>query len=115
MSYKTTNHLGSSLDKLANAGTSLPSLKNQLDTLQEATNELKSILSDCLPQEILNNCWVVHVSQHSLTLAVSSITASNHITYMKQGYLKILREQSNTFTEINELKVIVAQVNQANR
>ncbi len=111
MSNKTTNHLGSSLDKLAKAGTTLPSLNNQLNALQQATAELKSVLVDCLPQEILDNCWVVNVSEQTITLAVTSTTAANHITYMKQGYLKILTEQSTYFSQLNELKVIVAHIN----
>ncbi len=106
MLNKKTNHLGSNLDKLTNAGHHLPSLNTQLTQLQQATSELKLVFKDCLPEEILTNCWVVNVSPTSITLAVNSITAVNHICYMKQGYLKILREQSTSFTKIEELKVI---------
>ncbi len=108
MSNKKTNHLGSHIDKLTNAGHYLPSLNKQLTQLQQATTELKLVFKDCLPKEILTNCWVVNVSPTSVTLAVNSITAVNHISYMKQGYLKILKEQSTSFTQIEELKVIFA-------
>ncbi|MBS9779953.1 MAG: hypothetical protein KGV51_04930, partial [Moraxellaceae bacterium] len=80
----------------------------QLTQLQQATTELKLVFKDCLPEEILMNCWVVNVSSTSITLAVNSITAVNHISYMQQGYLKILKEQSTSFTKIEELKVIFA-------
>ncbi len=108
MSNKKTNHLGSHSDKLTHAGHHLPSLNKRLTQLQQATTELKLVFTDCLPEEILTNCWVVNVSPTSVTLAVNSMTAVNHISYMKQVYLKILKEQSTSFTQIEELKVIFA-------
>lgn len=107
-SFKATNHLGSQIDKLAVAGHSLPSsLTKHLNTLQTATDELKSLLIDSLPDEILQTLLVVSINDDKLTLAVQSTTAANHLTYLKQPLIKIIKEQSASFTNLNDLKIRV--------
>ncbi len=110
MQHNKINHLASDIEKLSLAGQSLPSLSNQLNTLQQATNELKIIFKDALPADILAHCWVVDISATSMTLAVNSTTAANHINYLQQEFLQILTKQSNTFKYIQTLKVIVVNI-----
>ncbi len=108
------NHLGSRVEKQLMAGHALSGefgfLEERLHTLQQATEEVKSIMADALPIEILQNLWVVNLSKEQITLTVTSTTAANHIHYLKQSFIKILQEQSTSFKQLNELKVIVCQL-----
>ncbi len=108
------NHLGSRVEKQLMAGHALAgefgSLGERLHTLQHATEEVRSIMADALPVEILQNLWVVNVSTEQITLTVTSTTAANHIHYLKQSFIKILQEQSTSFKQINKLKVIVCHL-----
>ncbi|BBI69149.1 hypothetical protein PKHYL_33400 [Psychrobacter sp. KH172YL61] len=75
----------------------------------EATNEVKELLVDCLPEEILNTCWVVGLTSEQLILSVGSTTAANHIRYLQNAYLQVLTEQSITFKQLKQIRVVVAK------
>ena len=110
MSKKQPNRLAQLIDHQAFAGSALPqTLANNMRLYIEATNETKELLVDCLPEEILNTCWVVGLSPEQLILSVSSMTAANHIRYLHSSYLQILTEQSITFKQLKQIRVVVAK------
>ncbi|MGE6441905.1 hypothetical protein ACQKC9_10120 [Psychrobacter sp. NPDC078409] len=110
MSKKQPNRLAQLIDHQAFAGSALPqTLANNMRLYIEATNEIKELLVDCLPEEILNTCWVVGLSPEQLILSVSSMTAANHIRYLHSSYLQILTEQSITFKQLKQIRVVVAK------
>lgn len=113
---KRPNHLASLIDHQAAAKSLLPStLADTLKRYTQATDEIKRIFSDCLPEEILNTCQVVGLTEEQLTLSVQSQTAANHIRYLQSDYLSLLRAQSLTFAHISKLRVIVAHLPAATR
>ena len=100
MSKKQPNRLAQLIDHQAFAGSALPQpLANNMRLYIEATNEVKELLVDCLPEEILNTCWVVGLTSEQLILSVGSMTAANHIRYLQNAYLQVLTEQSITKLE----------------
>lgn len=110
MSKKQPNRLAQLIDHQAFAGSALPqTLANNMRLYIEATNEIKELLVDCLPEEILNTCWVVGLTPEQLILSVSSMTAANHIRYLHSSYLQILTEQSITFKQLKQIRVVVAK------
>ena len=115
MSKKQPNRLAQLIDHQAFAGSALPqTLANNMRLYIEATNEIKELLVDCLPEEILNTCWVVGLTPEQLILSVSSMTAANHIRYLHSSYLQILTEQSITFKQLKQIRVVVAKSSAAN-
>ncbi|WP_201586411.1 DciA family protein [Psychrobacter jeotgali] len=108
MAKKQPNRLAKLIDHQAFAGSALPqSLSDDMRCYLQATKEVKTILVDCLPEEILNSCLVVGLTAEQLTLSVSSVTAANHIRYLQNAYLQILREQSFTFKQLKQIRIVV--------
>ena len=111
MSKKQPNRLAKLIDHQAFAGSALPqTLADNMRLYLQATTEVKELLVDCLPEEILNNCWVVGLTAEQLILSVGSITAANHIRYLQNAYLQVLTEQSITFKQLKQIRVIVANI-----
>ena len=109
MSKKHPNRLATLIDHQAFAGSALPqSLSDSMHLYVQATTEIKALLVDCLPEEILNNCWVVGLTSEQLILSVGSMTAANHIRYLQSAYLQVLTEQSITFKQLKQIRVVVA-------
>ena len=109
MSKKQPNRLAKLIDHQAFAGSALPqTLADNMRLYIETTNEVKELLVDCLPEEILNTCWVVGFTSEQLILSVGSMTAANHIRYLQSAYLQVLTEQSITFKQLKQIRVIVA-------
>lgn len=109
MSKKQPNRLAELIDHQAFAGSALPrSLADDMRLYTQATNEIKMLLIDCLPEEILGTCWVVGLTSEQLTLSVGSVTAANHIRYLQSAYLQVLTEQSITFQQLKQIRVVVS-------
>ncbi|MBH0085560.1 hypothetical protein I6E84_04930 [Psychrobacter sp. SCQQ22] len=109
MSKKQPNRLAQLIDHQAFAGSALPqTLADNMRLYIETTNEVKELLVDCLPEEILNTCWVVGFTSEQLILSVGSMTAANHIRYLQSSYLQVLTEQSITFKQLKQIRVVVA-------
>lgn len=115
MSKKQPNRLAQLIDHQAFAGSALPqTLANNMRLYIKMTDEVKELLVDCLPEEILNTCWVVGFTSEQLTLSVVSITAANHIRYLQSAYLQVLTEQSITFKQLKQIRVIVTKISANN-
>ncbi len=115
MSKKQPNRLAQLIDHQAFAGSALPrSLSDNMSRFSHATTEIKKLLVDCLPEEILNTCWVVGLTDEQITLSVNSITAANHIRYLQNAYLLVLIEQSITFKQLKQINVVVANISNHN-
>lgn len=116
MSKKQPNRLAQLIDHQAFAGSALPqTLAENMRLYIKMTNEVKELLVDCLPEEILNTCWVVGFTSEQLILSVGSITAANHIRYLQSAYLRVLTEQSITFKQLKQIRIIVAKTSADNR
>lgn len=108
MSKKQPNRLAKLIDHQAFAGSALPqTLAADMQLYIKTTNEVKELLIDCLPEEILNTCWVVGFTSELLILSVGSTTAANHIRYLQNAYLRVLAEQSITFKQLKQIRVVV--------
>ncbi|WP_333614264.1 hypothetical protein, partial [Psychrobacter sp.] len=115
MSKKQPNRLAKLIDHQAFAGSALPqTLADNMRLYLQATTEVKELLVDCLPEEILNNCWVVGLTAEQLILSVGSMTAANHIRYLQNAYLQVLTEQSITFKQLKQIRVVVANISAHN-
>ena len=115
MSKKQPNRLAELIDHQAFAGSALPqTLADNMRLYTQVTNEIKMLLVDCLPEEILNTCWVVGLSSEQLTLSVASVTAANHIRYLQHAYLQVLTTQSITFQQLKKIRVVVSKTNTNN-
>lgn len=111
MSKKQPNRLAKLIDHQAFSGSALPkTLADDMLLYTQATKEVKMLLVDCLPEEILHNCWVVGLSSEQLTLSVSSVTAANHIRYLQDAYLQVLNKNSVTFKQLKQIRIIVSNV-----
>ena len=116
MSKKQPNRLAQLIDHQAFAGSALPqTLATNMRLYIEVTNEIKELLIDCLPEEILDTCWVVGLTSEQLVLSVGSMTAANHIRYLQSAYLQVLTEQSITFKQLKQIRVIVAKTSADNK
>lgn len=108
---KIPNHLASKLEQRANAIGKLPAeLKQQLFGLKSATTQIKHSLFDCLPEEILDNLWVVKLTDTHITIGVQSATAANHIQYMQQSLVEILNQDKQYFGNLTSLKAIFVPI-----
>ena len=111
MSKKQPNRLAQLIDHQAFSGSALPrSLADNVRLYTQATHEVKTLLIDCLPEEILNSCWVVGLTTEQLTLSVNSMTAANHIRYLQNAYLEVLTKQSITFKQLKQIHVVIAKI-----
>lgn len=110
MAKKQPNQLAKLIDHQSFAGSALPqTLADNMRLYVEATAEVKILLVECLPEEILDSCWVVGLTPEQLTLSVHSITAANHIRYLQKSYLQVLTEQSYTFQQLKHIRVVVSR------
>ncbi len=110
MSKKQPNQLAQLIDHQIFAGSALPqNLADNMRLYIDATDEIKELLVDCLPEEILTSCWVVGLTSEQLTVSVISITAANHIRYLQKAYLKVLTEYSSTFKQLKKIHVVVVK------
>lgn len=110
MSKKQPNRLAKLIDHQAFAGSALPkTLADDMRLYIKMTAELKELLVDCLPEEILNTCWVVGFTSEQLILSVGSVTAANHIRYLQSAYLRVLTEQSITFKQLKQIRIVIAK------
>ena len=108
MSKKQPNRLAQLIDHQNFAGSALPqTLADNMQLYVETTKEVKMLLVDCLPEEILNTCWVVGFTSEQLVLSVGSMTAANHIRYLQSAYLQVLTEQSVIFKQLKQIRVVV--------
>lgn len=115
MSKKQPNRLAELIDHQSFAGSALPqTLADNMRLYLQATREIKVLLIDCLPEEILDTCWVVGLTSEQLTLSVSSMTAANHIRYLQSAYLQVLTKQSITFQQLKQIRVVVANIHANN-
>ena len=111
MSKKQPNRLAELIEHQAFAGSALPrSIADNLQLYTQATNELKTLLVDCLPDEVLTTCWVVGLTAQQITLSVGSMTAANHIRYLQNAYLEVLTKQSITFKQLKHIRVVVVKI-----
>lgn len=109
MSKKQPNRLAKLIDHQAFAGSALPqTLADNMQLYTKMTAEIKELLVDCLPEEILSTCWVVGFTSEQLVLSVGSVTAANHIRYLQSAYLRVLTEQSITFKQLKQIRVVIA-------
>ena len=116
MSKKQPNQLAKLIDHQTFAGSALPqTLTDTMHLYLEATTEIKKLLIDCLPEEILDTCWVVGLTKEQLTLSVNSTTAANHIRYLQKAYLQVLTEQSFTFQQLKHIRVVVSSLSSRNQ
>lgn len=91
------------------AGFTLPkTLKNKLNELTSYTQEVRQLLQDGLPTEIIQTMWIVKYEQGNLTIAVNSLTAANHLRYMSSTLAELIRTQSITFKQLNTVDIIVS-------
>lgn len=58
---------------------------------------------------------VVGLTSEQLTLSVTSMTAANHIRYLQSAYLRVLTEQSITFQQLKQIRVVVVKATANNR
>ena len=115
MSNKQPNQLAKLIDHQSFAGSALPqTLADNMRLYVKATDELKELLIDCLPDEILESCWVVGLTSEKLTISVISTTAANHIRYLQKSYLEVLTKQSLNFQNLNQIQVIVTKTSKTN-
>ncbi|MGP4714087.1 hypothetical protein [Psychrobacter sp. DM8] len=115
MSKKQPNRLATLIDHQAFAGSALPStLADNMQLYTKATKEIKMLLVDCLPQEILDTCLVVGLTSEQVTLSVGSVTAANHIRYLQNAYLKVLKDQSITFKQLKHIRIVVTSYDAKN-
>ena len=115
MSKKQPNRLAQLIDHQAFAGSALPqTLADNMRLYIKATSEIKELLVDCLPEEILNTCWVVGLTSEQLILSVGSMTAANHVRYLQNAYLQVLTEQSITFKQLKQIRVVVTKTSTDN-
>ena len=111
MSKKQPNRLAELIDHQSFAGSALPqTLADNMRFYNQATTEVKALLVDCLPEEILSSCWVVGLTAEQLTLSVSSITAANHIRYLQNAYLQVLTAHSITFKQLKKIRIVVSKI-----
>lgn len=102
------NHLAQRIDHQKSAASSLPrTLNEKYIQLNKLTEEIKSLLGSGLPEEILKSLWVVKYENGQLVLSVQSQTAANHLKYQSNNLINILKEQSLTFSVLNNIDVIV--------
>ena len=102
------NHLAKLIDHQKSAASTLPkSLSDQYSELSKLTQEIKELLDNGLPEEILKSLWAVKFEDGHLVLSVQSQTAANHLRYQSNNLINILKEQSLTFSVLNNIDVIV--------
>ncbi|UNU73873.1 hypothetical protein LU293_02950 [Moraxella nasovis] len=106
--FKFTNHLASTTEKLAAAGKKPPKhLLSRLQHLHSCTKKVQLSLAHLLPQDILDSCTVTYADTHTITIALHSVTAANHLRYQSKHCLMALRHFDHAFRQLDELKVIV--------
>lgn len=115
--YSKPNYLATVLDHQKSAALALPhQIFKKCSELNELTNEIKNLLNNCLPEDVLKTLWVGSYIDGKLTLSVQSQTAANHLRYQSNNLIKILTVQSLTFDQLKYIDVIVtypASINQS--
>lgn len=109
MSDKKPNHLASLMERSQMTTDSLLpiSLQSSYETYQKATLNIKAALAEYLPKEILDDCWVVGLSETQITLSVTSVTAANHMRYLQKPLLQQIRAAHSSFRDLESLKIAV--------
>ena len=105
---KPINHLASRLDRQQQSIERLPSsLLNHLNELTSLTKSIKTSLAGCLPDDIMQTLTVGGYHDQTLTLAVASQTAVNHLIYQRSSLLHILTKDVVTFRELKRINVVL--------
>lgn len=103
------NHLATRLEIQAAAGAKLPStLAKQITQLQHLTELVRQALHGLLPEEILHECQVVYANETKLILALTSLTAINHLRYLHKECLDAFRQHPK-LCQYHELKYTLSQ------
>ena len=106
---KQPNQFAPLAERQLAAGFTLPkNLYNKYDELVSYTQEIRSLLRDGLPAEVINTMCIVKYEQDNLTISVSSQTAANHLRYMSSTLVELIRKQSDTFKKLNTIDIIVS-------
>ncbi len=103
------NYLAHRTEKMHTKRLSDGLVNDKLDNLQKRTEEVKALLTPMLSSAILQHFWVVSYSNHSLSIMVNTVTARNHIRFMNQGIISLLK-QSETWQYLTELTVNVVHM-----
>lgn len=116
---KKPNHLADYTDKTSIDTFALSGrLGDTYQRLQQATLEIRQILSEWQPDSILNQLHVVGIQDGMLTLSVKSHTAANHLHYQQHHLINIINEHVNnhshsqtfTFKQLSSLKFLVVNL-----
>ncbi|WP_230660405.1 hypothetical protein [Psychrobacter sp. I-STPA10] len=106
---KQPNQFAPLMERQSVASITLPkNLNNKYNELLTHTQEIRRLLQDGLPAEIIKTMWIVKYEQESLTIAVSSHTAANHLRYMSSTLVEFIKMQSMTFKQLNSIDIIVS-------
>lgn len=105
---KRTNHLATSLERMATAGATMPrKFATQIDRLQHLTTLIRPLLATVVGEALADSCQVVYATDTKLTLTLPSMTAVNHARYLHTSCLDALKSQED-FSAITELHFIVS-------
>ena len=106
---KRPNHLASTTEKQAAAGATLPKpLVAHYQQLQQLTQLVRQALAELLPEQMLDDCYVVEASLVEITLSLGSPTAVNHMRYMMVNCVQALRSYDQRFCQLMSIQVILS-------
>lgn len=90
-------------------GYTLPNtLNNKFNEFVDYTQEIRQLLIDGLPQEIIDTLWVVKYEHNKLTISVTSHTAANHLRYLATTLVQLIKDQSRRFQHLDSVEIIVS-------
>lgn len=108
---KSTNHLASHSERLANYR--LP-YESKLRELQQLTASVRQAWQGLLPDTLLDHLQVIALDNTTLTLSTANHTAANHLTYNRQLLLNTLHQYHQRFGHISQLRFkVLALPNQS--
>lgn len=105
---KRTNHLATSLERMATAGATMPrKFATQIDRLQHLTTLIRPLLATVMGEALADSCQVVYAVDNKITLTLPSMTAVNQARYLQSSCLDVLTKHE-TFATITEIHFIAS-------
>lgn len=105
---KRTNHLATSLERMASAGATMPrKFAKHLDRLQHLTELIRPLLAGTLGEALADSCQVVYAQDNELTLTLPSMTAVNHARYLNASCLEAINSHEE-FVATTKIQFIVS-------
>ncbi len=108
-----SNYLARQTEKQRQQGKQVrKGMMEQMKDLAQYAQPMRKVLSKAYPMADFSECWAVKVEPQKLTISVDNFTLCNMLQMQINTFLSQLKSESDLFSNIEQIKVIVVVTRQ---